>query len=50
MLLLHGHSLKADLGTTSGKDLEVVAVKGGEGARGELGSDVFYHIDDLSIG
>jgi hypothetical protein len=28
----------------------VVAVKGGEGARGELGSDVFYHIDDLSIG
>jgi hypothetical protein len=28
----------------------VVAIKGGEDARGELGSDVFYHIDDLSIG
>jgi len=50
MLLLHGDSLKADLGTTSGKDLEVVAVKGGEDVRGELWSDVFYHIDDLSIG
>jgi hypothetical protein len=28
----------------------VVAVKGGEDVRGELWSDVFYHMDDLSIG
>ena len=42
---------EADLGATSSKDLEVVAVKGEQGARGELGSDEYGHDgDSLSIG
>ena len=50
MLFVVNQRPEADLGTTSSKDLEVVAVKGGEGARGELGSNEYCHRDSLSIG
>jgi len=50
VLFVVNQRLEADLGTTSSKDLEVVAVKGVEDVRGELGSDEYCHRDSLSIG
>jgi len=50
MLFVVNQRPEADLGTTSSKDLEVVAVKGEQGVWGELGSDEYCHGDSLSIG
>ena len=49
MLLVVGHCLEADLGTTSTEDLEVVADVGGQDARGKLGAKIVCHRESLSI-